>query len=153
YRIGQGLVRQGRLAEAQSSLERVEALRVLGTQRISALDRFMRGDRTADLLEELGRLCRETGLLPEARSWFEEAARTDPGRGSAREAARSLSLAADNPAPLPQRRSDNAGTAGSRVQGSVPPAAADVVPFRFQDVARQSGIDFQYNCAARGDLF
>jgi tetratricopeptide (TPR) repeat protein len=154
YRLAQALIRQARLDEARPYLERVETLRVRGVKRINALDRFMRGERTAELAEDLGTLCRETGLGAEARAWFEETIRIDPNRSAARDALRTLNLPAANPAPIPRLRPQTvAATPAPAPSPTWSTEVAGAQPFRFEEVARRSGIDFQYNCAARGDMF
>jgi tetratricopeptide (TPR) repeat protein len=153
YRVAQALVRQGRLDEARPLLERVEYLRVHGVRRISALDRFMRGERTAELTEMLATLCRETGLLAEAKCWFEETLRIDPDRSAARLALRTLVVPAAGAAPIPRLRPHPiAATETAAVAAQAQPTAP-VRLIAFEETARRSGIDFQYNCAARGDMF
>jgi tetratricopeptide (TPR) repeat protein len=152
YRVGQALISLGRSEEARPHLEQVETLRVQGVQRINALDRFMRGERSAALAEELGVLCRETGLLAEARCWFGESFKLDPNRSEVRSALRNLEVADSSPAAIPRLRPQ--ATAATSARSAERPAGGTALqPLRFEDVARRARIDFQYNCAARGDMF
>ena len=50
--------------EAKPHLERVETLRVREVRLIAALDRLVRGERTVEIFEELGTLCRDAGFEP-----------------------------------------------------------------------------------------
>src|SRR4029077_19024789 len=135
YRLAQSFVRDARPEEARPFLERVETLRVREADRINALDRFMRGERTAELAENLGKLCRETGLLMEARSWFEETNRLDPNRSEAREAVRTLAIPAADPAPIPRLRPRTVVAAPAPAPlPTTPPRADPAKPFRFEEV-------------------
>jgi tetratricopeptide (TPR) repeat protein len=153
YQLGQTLIRQGRPDEARPCLEQVETLRVQEFARINALERFMRGEHTSDTAEELGRLCREAGLLAEAKCWFEETIKLDPTRRQAQVALYHLVVPEAIPAPIPRLRPRPAAAVATATVPPVSPGVAPVHPFRFEEIAKRSGIDYQYDCAARGDMF
>ncbi len=149
YRLGQALVRQGKPEEAKTYLDRVEPLRVREVTLVGGLDRLVRGERSVALFEQLAALCREAGRLAEARGWYEEAIRLDPTHAKAQ-------MALVEPAP-----SDRAARHPPRLRpqaAAIPAARAAAAteaetPLRFEDIAHTSGIDYQYDCAARGDMF
>jgi tetratricopeptide (TPR) repeat protein len=149
YRLGQALVRHGKAGDAKPYLDQVEILRVREVNLINALDRLVRGERTREVLEQLATLCRDAGRLTEARSWFEELVRLDPTNSQAQIAVARLASATEAPAPLPRLRSETAERPAivANVAGE---SSSTVV---FEDVAKRSGIDFQYDCASRGDMF
>jgi tetratricopeptide (TPR) repeat protein len=149
YRLGQALVRYGKPDEAKPYLDQVEILRVREVNLINALDRLVRGERTQQTFEQLAVLCRDAGRLTEARSWFEEVVRLDPTNSQAQIALARLGSATEVPAPVPRLRTESAAP-------SVAVAAApgdSTTPVRFEDVAKRAGLDFQYDCASRGDMF
>ncbi len=148
YRLGQALVRLGRADVAKPYLDRVEPLRVREVSLIAALDRLVRGERSVEVLERLGELCREAGRTLEAKGWFQEVIRLDPSNARAQLAAVELASADEAPVPSPRLRSRPA----SATRG-VAVAAGATSPFRLEDVAKRSGVDFQYDCAAKGDMF
>ena len=99
YRLGQALVRLGKAEEAKPYLDRVEPLRVREVNLIAALDRLVRGERSVEVLERLGDLCREAGRTGEARGWFQEVIRLDPTNTKAQVAVAELASCRRSPAP------------------------------------------------------
>ena len=148
YRLGQALVRQGKPEEAKAYLDRVEPLRVREVSLIGALDRLVRGERSVAIFEQLGALCRDAGRLAEARGWFEELIRLDPTHAKAQMALVELAPTAEKPAPAPRLRALPTGPASAPAL-----AASESSPLKFEEVAKASGIDYQYDCAANGDMF
>ncbi len=149
YRLGQALVRQGKSGEAKPYLDRVEPLRVREVSLIGALDRLVRGEQSVEVFEQLAALCREAGRHAEARGWYEELIRLDPTNAQAQVALVELPPAAEAPAPKPHLREHPAGPA----PGPALAASEATSPLKFEDVAKASGIDYQYDCAAKGDMF
>ncbi len=102
YRLGQALVRLGRAGEAKPYLDRVEPLRVREVNVIAALDRLVRGERSVEVLERLGDLCRDAGRTLEAKAWFREVIRLDPTNAKAQLLAAELDSAEETPVPSPR---------------------------------------------------
>ncbi len=148
YRLGQALIRLGRADEAKPYLDRVEPLRVREVDLIAALDRLVRGERSVEVLERLADLCREAGRTDEAKGWFQELIRLDPTNAKAQLATAELASTVEAPVPAPRLRARPTSAAiGTAV------AASAASPFRFEDIAKRAGVNFQYDCAPKGDMF
>jgi tetratricopeptide (TPR) repeat protein len=150
YQLGQALVRQGKPEEAKPDFERVEILRVREVNLIGALDRLVRGEQSVELFEELGTLCRDAGRLTEAKGWFEEVIRIDPTRANAQASIAELASATESLAPIPRLRPHPVASTRTPTRAN---RNASLLPFCFEEVAQRSGIDFRYDCAARGDMY
>jgi tetratricopeptide (TPR) repeat protein len=155
YRLGQALARQGAAAEAKHHLDRAERIRLRQVSLILALDQYLRGGNGAEVTERLGSLCRDLGLLPEARGWYGETIRLEPGRREAQVAWASLTAVGGPPAPpLLLTRPVVVSRGPRRAGNSAPPTThADAARLRFSNVAPRCGIDFRYDSGASGELF
>jgi tetratricopeptide (TPR) repeat protein len=153
YQLGQALARRAS-PEAKAHLERAESIRIGEVRLLQALDRHLRGLTGAAAYEELGRLCVENGLAAEARAWFEQALRLDPGRRDARRELASIPVSEEPPPESPQvRRRPSAGVGVGPVASSAGAEPPETSGPRFEDVADRSGLRYAYDCGAKGDLF
>jgi tetratricopeptide (TPR) repeat protein len=158
FRLGQALAQRGEADEAKAHQGRAEEIR-RRSRAVKLAHRDARGGPlTAEDCERLGLLCRDAGMPAEARAWL--------GLALDRESSRATALAALERIPrvgdldvLPVALANPvraASPAAPPVSGS---ALAKLVPtdggraVRFEDVATRSGLAFQYDCAAKGDLF
>lgn len=152
YRIGQLLVRAGREAEAAPLLARSEAIRARDQSLVLKLDQVVRGGIEAAFYEQIADLCRESGLLDEARGWYEEVVRLDPTRTSAQASLARLAATPAPPAsPAPRLTVRPRGATPAVVAAARPAAASAAV--HLDDVAERAGLKFRYDAHPSGDLF
>ena len=151
YRLGQALQRLGDRDEAGRSLDRAAALKAEQAEFRRAFDAAARQGFDADPpFAKLGGLCRDAGLLAEARAWFELAAKKD---GPAREALAGLP-AGPAPPPVALSRPVLAADAAGPATFAVSPAPATPPSrLRLEDVTATSGISYRYDCAEKGDFY
>lgn len=158
FRLGQLLPRLGDEAGAKEHAARAEAIRARENAVRREHDRLRRQGFDSDpaLFERLGVLCRDAGMIDEARAWFKHAIRLDPTRSSAQAALAatperpgSLPFFLARPVPMePGRLADRRPT--PRVLPAAPsPAAAEV---RFEDVAATAGLDLRYDAGVSDRL-
>ncbi len=157
YRLGQALRRLGRDDEGRRHLDRAAEIKAQRADFRRDFDAACRKGFGADpsLYETLGRLCCEAGLVAEARAWFELATRADPSNTSAR-ADLAASTAAQDACPMPLSRPVLTGGGIAERPSSEAPLTRDpsaASRLRLEDVAGQAGISYQYDPAARGDLY
>ncbi len=155
YRLGQFLNRTGQSEAGRSQLDRAKELQASYREFEKELDTILRKGPKADHgFESLGKLCRDAGLFSEARAWYELAASADPSSETARLA---LAELPDGIQPLPVALSRPVVRQGSTAEplpvASAPKPAKDSAVLRFEDVSSRAGISYQYDCAARGDLY
>src|SRR5262249_18499321 len=131
YRFGQDLVRRGKENEARAHLDRAEALRTRQGALKALLDRQMAGGQDAGAFERLGHLSLESGLLFEAKGWFEQTIRIDPTRSEAQVAFAQIVVPPDPPLALPRMRS--AAQPLARAEVNAKPSSSRV---RFEDTAK-----------------
>jgi tetratricopeptide (TPR) repeat protein len=157
YRLGQILARRGDEAGARPHRERAEAIRA----RLNAVrrehDRLRRAgfDPSAELFERLGHLCRDAGLIGEARAWYEQAIRLDPLRRDAQQAlARTPKATAELPIFLarPRRISPTGAETGAPSALSAAPAVPSTT-LRFEDITNSSRIAYSYDAGASDALY
>ena len=156
YRLGQALRRLGRDDESRRHLERASAIKEqqADLRREVAARRKEFGSDSSPY-ETLGRLCREAGLVAEARAWFELATRADPSNSSARSALAALSKAPDAcPVPL-SRPMPGVGDLSERRPPEATPTGSPSAAGRLhlEDVSGPAGISYQYDPAASGNLY
>ncbi|WP_165251128.1 FG-GAP-like repeat-containing protein [Paludisphaera soli] len=155
YRLGQALNRLGRADEARRSLDRAAAIKAEQVEFRRAFDAALRKGFDVDPpYETLGALCRGAGLTAEARAWYELAAGVDPSSASARSALGELPEA-PTPPPVALSRPVRAKAASDvgRLAASAAQTASPVVRLQLEDVTASAGISYQYDCAAKGDLY
>jgi tetratricopeptide (TPR) repeat protein len=151
-RLGQALTRRGKPDEAKLQNARAEVL----NQREKTLKRAHNDARregfNAEWCERLGLLCNESHLTTEAREWLELSLKYEPNRASARAALDRIPRTSESniqPILLSRR------TQRPRPSNAAPPTqnASAAKAVRFEDIASQSGLTYQYDCAATGDMF
>src|SRR5262249_11940346 len=117
------------------------------------LERLLSEGFNAQALDRLGRLCQESGLRAEANAWFELAAPANARLRSRVDSPPGFTVMIDDP-PMalsrPVLRSSLQPRPPERPPGMV--SRPDSGP-RFEDVAAQSGVRFQYDCGATPQLF
>ena len=98
FRRGNLLEQTGRKAEGARDLARAEqiAVRLKNVRREHERIRRTGLPKDASLYERLGILCREAGLVREARAWFEESLALDSTRSTARTGLNELNQAFDD---------------------------------------------------------
>ena len=152
YRVGQLLVRAGQATEAAPLLARSEAIRARDLSLVLELDRCLRGGVDPGLYEGIANLCRDSGMIAEARGWYDEAVRLDPTRTSAQRSLALLGPALPIPAPVattgPRRKTS---AASGPAQVATRAETAGLV--RLEDVAERAGLAFRYNAHPSGNLF
>jgi enediyne biosynthesis protein E4 len=151
YRLGQALVRRGEDEAARPHLERTAAIDRREGQLRMLLSRIgSQHGHGAALYEVIGGLCFESGLMAEARAWYEEAIRVDPTRLAAQSAlARLAGVGVPLPLPafLPSRPVATAAPMSAGAARVIQPGP------RFEDVSRSAGLTFRYTSGATDDLF
>ncbi len=148
YRLGQALVRRGRGDEGQPLMARAEAVRIRGITLVLEIDRCLRGGVDPGLFEQIAGLCRDSGLMAEARGWFEQSIRLDPTRTLAQA---ELAKIAEPPPSTPiALRRKSAGPSTVRIGVA---AASSSAMVRFEDIADRAGLAFRYNAWPTGNLF
>ena len=150
YRLGQALARRGEDNAARPLLERSEAVRARGASIIEELDRCLRGGLDPGIFEHIAQLCRDSGLLAEARAFAGHSIRLDPTRTSAQALLASLPETPAGPPPASLRV---LATSGPESRPESAPEAVDGGSLRFVDVAEKAGLAFRYNACPTGNLF
>jgi tetratricopeptide (TPR) repeat protein len=154
FRLGQLLARQGDGPGATHHRQRAEDIRARQNAVRREHDRLRRAgfDPSCELFEKLGGLCREAGLIAEARAWFEQAIRLDPLR---REAQQALARIAGSNEPLPIFLARPARLVSGAKPAAIPPARAGSrgSNVRFEDVTARAGIQYQYESGASDAYF
>ena len=148
YRLGQALARAGRGDEARPLVDRAEAIRSRRIGLLLEVDRCLRGGVDPGLFEHIAELCRGSGLVAEARGWYEQAIRLDPSRSAAQSALASLGEPPPGSPIAPRRRPG----VSSRAPGTstAPSGAASI---RFGDLGPRAGLAYRYDAHPSGNLF
>ncbi|MFO0888160.1 MAG: FG-GAP-like repeat-containing protein [Isosphaeraceae bacterium] len=161
FRLGRLLGRLGQAAESRSQLDAYHRAdeRIIDVRREHARLRREGFADNPDLFARLGELCLRAGMIAEARAWFRHALKLDPGRSSLRVQLANLEAGgqASSIALARPRRKAQPG-AGPPAPDVAPPTGttgtrAEDGRLAFEDVAHAAGVDFTYDCGARGDLF
>ena len=161
FRLGQILLLGDESGEAATHLGRAAALRERETRLDHFLARILAHGPDADSLQQLGRLCLEAGFFAEARAWFEQADRLDPGRRHLGPELGRLPRSADgwaegpsDPRLLPSSDPSSPGPAsGTTPPGNAGEAADADAPIAFQLLPPRESIDFSYDHGGGDDLF
>ncbi|CAN5865087.1 hypothetical protein BH23PLA1_BH23PLA1_24100 [soil metagenome] len=159
YRLAQALIARGETESAKTHLELAEHRRERQYTLRYALNRQIRGSQDAEEFERLGHLCRDVGLLAEAKAWYGEALRLDLSRSSARAARTALEsttelapeLALVVPRLMADRHRATAVDSLDRQGIDLEERSASVV--RFEEVARTARLDFAYDSGRSEDLY
>ncbi|WP_169980163.1 FG-GAP-like repeat-containing protein [Tautonia rosea] len=166
HRLSQVLARLGEDPEAADLAQRAEEIRDRWADLRRQFDRRrINGLRdSAEEMEQLGDLCRQAGLIAEARAWYDEALRREPDRASTRSSIAQLAELSDAP-PIPLSRPRPIALAASGSASVSPPASTDrpstaelpassedIRP-RFVDIAASSGISYQYDYGPKPDIY
>ena len=151
YRVGQLLSQAGQATEAAELLARSEAIRARDLALVLELDRCIRGGVDADLYDHIADLCRESGMIVEARAWYEEVIRLDPIRTSAQASLARLKSLPDP--PLPPHRLTRKSASPIRPETAAAPRTDSAGVVALEDIADRSGLSFTYNPHPSGNLF
>jgi tetratricopeptide (TPR) repeat protein len=153
FRLADALARAGdpdaprQRAEADTLRDRADALRKTFTLLRS---NGFRPD--APMFLDLAARCLASGLVPEARSWADEALEIDPGAQDARDLLASLEGKPDtSPIALSRPRLGRPAPAPVAAAPSAPPTSAPIL-VTFEDVAGPAGLAYTYDHGPRADL-
>lgn len=157
FRLGQWLAREGDAKGATEHQERAEALRRRELRLRREHERSKRTPFTPELGEELGRLCQDAGMLAEARAWYQQAIRIDPTRSTAQTLLAQIPAGKTSiPFALSHPTVASAWDADAQITPVAPTARAERATKTarlLDDTAVRIGVDYQYQCHAKGDLF
>ena len=159
FRRGNLLEQMGRKAEGARDLARAKqiASRLKDARREHERIRCVGLPRDASLYEQLGQLCRQAGLVREARAWFEETLTLDATRSQARTGLDELAKALDDDSialPKPVLAAASRRADASRRPHHTAALAASTMPApHLQDVTSATGIDYQYNPGAKDRIY
>ncbi len=153
FRLGQVLIRRGDRAGGQVHLDRAEALGLQQDNLNRELRRLLRERTDVNALLRIGRLCQESGMTAESRDWFELAYRRDPRLRPPRFEAAQLATADDGPSVALSRPVLKASVLPRPTDHSSRMATRAGSACRFEDIAEQAGVRFQYDSGATSHLF
>ncbi len=162
FRLGRALIRRGDRDGGRVHLERAEALRLLQDDLKRQLRRLLREQPSAAALVRIGELCQQSDMIAEARDWFTLAAESNPRLGTAH-----LDLSGSASASAPVDDGPVGALSRPVLKTSVQPVPTEPVPtepgprpailpdaeIRFEDVALQAGVRFQYEPNETSRLF
>jgi cytochrome c-type biogenesis protein CcmH/NrfG len=153
YRLGRALVRRGERDEGQVYLDRAQALGFQEDDLKRELRGVLRGAVAPATLLRVGRLCREAGMIAEARDWLELAGHRAPRRGAPGVDPAQPSPVDDGPVVALSRPVLRA-SAAPRPPAPAPRSATrpDSGP-RFEEIAERAGVRFRYEPGATPNLF
>ena len=153
FRLGRLLRRRGDELGAKQSLDRAESIRRTEGLARRELERVRQAGFDRDAFERLAKLCKDAGLIAEARAWLEQAVRVDPSRQSSQSALAELSKTPDRYLyPLARfKRIDTENVKPFAAETVLPPESTGLI--HFEDAADRVGLRFAYDSGANGDLF
>jgi tetratricopeptide (TPR) repeat protein len=153
YRLGQAMIRRGDREAGKVHLDRAQALGLRQDRLKRELRRLLREGSGVDALLRIGLLCQESGMAAESRDWFELAYRSDPKlRPPGFDLAQPTPVDQDPAMALSRpllKRSALAGPADCSTSMAPQPRSA----IRFEDIALQARVRFQYESGATSHLF
>jgi tetratricopeptide (TPR) repeat protein len=153
YRLGRVMLRRGDRPGAQIHLDRALALGVLEDRLRRELRSLVRPTPDATAFLRMGRLCRESAMIAEAREWIGLALERDPRNRVLQAELAQLSVIDEGPAvslsrpvlknPVQRQPAGNRASLGAR------PAAVA----RFEDITERAGVRYRYDCGATSNLY
>lgn len=155
YRLGRAIARQDR-DSARPHLDRALALGILEDDLRRELRRMIRAGFDGEGMLRAGRICRELGMIREARDWLALAAERDPRYGPAADDLPPVSsedaygFALSRPVLRPGSTSGRIASPTETNQSTQGQAGANV---RFEEVASEAGLSFRYESGTTPGLF